>query len=169
MINTKYHLFHWDVGLLFQWTTQKRNITKIHFSNICLPQWTQGSIRIIWNWNDIWIWVSKENCFAFHNDRNSQRQSNMEHFLKQLWVSKFHIPKCHSRGKNSNFLIGDLRKRVFIKSRFTYEFKTIKLLISVPELHVCFPQDVFQTWRGNEIASPLNYSFIPSALSFSPP
>lgn len=42
----------------------------------------------------------------------------------------------------------------------------MKLLILIIELHVNFPGDVFQTWRGNEIASPLNYSIIPSVLSF---
>lgn len=54
------------------------------------------------------------------------------------------------------------------KFSFTCGLKTM-FFISVFELHMYFLRDVFQTWRGNEIASPLNYSFISSALSFSPP
>ena len=144
------------------------NITKIHFSNICLLLWTQGSIKITWNWNGIWKWVSKESWFAISNDGNSDMEILIWNIFLSSWefLTSFIYQNATLGGKKSNFLIGDWRNRIFIKYRFTYEFQTMKLLILILELHVNFPGDIFQTQRGNEIASPLNYSIIPSVLSF---
>lgn len=55
------------------------------------------------------------------------------------------------------------------KFSFSYGFKTVSFLSEFLNFTCIFPGDVFQTWKGNETASPLNYSFIPSALSLSPP